>query len=253
MKDFMNFTGHFKIQALDNNQNVVDEWEDNNLIMESARESMAEIFSSVNNSSVSKIVLGTKGHQGTDTVSPKTASEGFIKDRDRLFSQPKSISDQQAVLLKNDMIKYVGSVNTTATYNNYYIYIGAGDTINLATTDFSDQTIWEYYGSDAPYIYTIEFDLPEENNTSADNIKEYEYELVPSEPTSLGSNVSIAQTGTSTTFTVDIPTNVANYTEFGVFTEAALYANDRIFSMKTFRAKIKDNSVQLRILWTISF
>ena len=46
MEDTVKFKGHFQIQAIDafNGMAVIDEWSDSNMIMESARTSMSEIF-----------------------------------------------------------------------------------------------------------------------------------------------------------------------------------------------------------------
>jgi hypothetical protein len=70
-----------------------------------------------------------------------------------------------------------------------------------------------------------------------------------------GSTVKVLQTDTSVVFTIDIATAAGNSQNdtTSVFTEAALYANGRIFSMKTFKAKVKDSTVLLRIVWTITF
>ena len=37
------------------------------------------------------------------------------------------------------------------------------------------------------------------------------------------------------------------------YTEAALYAGDNIFSMKTFPARVKEDTVKLEITWSIVF
>lgn len=253
MKELINFKGYFKIQMLDKNNCVLDEYEDKNLIMETARQSMSEIFSSINQSSISKVVLGTLGHNG-DIVIPKEEEDGFNKNRTRLFSEYITITDIVTSLKKNDCVKYIGEGSgNNGTTNNYYVYLGPDINITIAGTNFNDTNIWENLGAQAPYTYSLQFDLPKINNHQCDNLKEYEYQDVPALPTNLGSSVSVSQINTSTTFTIDIPVDVANYTGIAPFTEAALYANERIFSMKTFRVKLKDSTAQLRLIWTISF
>lgn len=113
MKDVLNFKGHFKIEAIDakNNSTVIDTWQDDNLIMETARLSMAELFAMLTtNVGINKIVLGTKGFNG-DVRIPKTSSQGFVNTRDRLFSE--TIEAPEAGLISTlrlgDVIHFTGT------------------------------------------------------------------------------------------------------------------------------------------------
>lgn len=54
-------------------------------------------------------------------------------------------------------------------------------------------------------------------------------------------------------YTFEIPELAANDNGIVVFTEAALYSDSNIFSMKCFPGKIKDATVSLRVIWTIKF
>jgi len=251
MLDNIKLKGHFKIQTIDKNNNILDEYEDHNMIMESARISMSEMFADLNASTfINKIKLGTLGHIGDSILIPKSALDGFVKERDRMFSEsyPSTIeiNDIIDVIKKNDIF-YIN-----ATIPGYYRYLNA-DIENYTITDevVSDEGIWEFIENE-PYTYSINFELPQENTdpingTIAQNITE-------DNPGS-GSIVSVLQTDTSVTFIIDIGTPAANEHQINtsVFTEAALYANGRIFTMKTFKAKVKDSSILLRIRWTIIF
>lgn len=73
---------------------------------------------------------------------------------------------------------------------------------------------------------------------------------IVSEPDS-GSSVSLDYTGTDIQYTIEVPELAANSTGVAVFTEAALYAGDKIFSMRCFPGKIKDTTVSLKIVWKI--
>lgn len=55
------------------------------------------------------------------------------------------------------------------------------------------------------------------------------------------------------TYTYLMPQNAGNDTGTVIYTEAGLYAGPNLFSMKTFKGKIKDNTVSLRIIWKITF
>lgn len=73
---------------------------------------------------------------------------------------------------------------------------------------------------------------------------------IDSEPDS-GTTITINYVGNNVEYTITIPELAANGTGISVFTEAALYAGGNIFSMKTFPAKIKDDSVSLKVIWKI--
>jgi hypothetical protein len=93
------------------------------------------------------------------------------------------------------------------------------------------------------FIYPIEFQVPGTSSGAC---------TVISEPDT-GSTVNLNYMGTDVTFTIEIPELSANNSGVVVFTEAALYAGDNIFSMKCFPGKIKDNTVSLKVIWTIKF
>jgi hypothetical protein len=254
MEDTLNFKGHFKIQAIDLNGNILDQWQDDNMIMELARTSMSEMFANLNSSTfINKIVLGTLGHVGDSILVPKGKDEGFVKERTRLFSETPttniSIGQTLPIIRKNDVIY----VNATANEAKGYYRFKSSDIQNYVVNDIviNDTTLWEFLGTTKPYTYSITFTLPGTNDapggTDVTNLIEGD--------ANAGSAVKVLQSGTSVTFTFDIATGAGNKQNdtTSVFTEAALYANDRIFAMKTFKAKVKDSTVLLRIVWTITF
>lgn len=308
MKDNVYFKGHFTVQTINKFGDITDEYVDNNMIMEAARVSMANIFAQVaTQPSVSKLVLGTFGHTfdtaiDQNIIYPKTASQGFVKERDRLFSEYITVDDTDiSVSLKeNDLIKYAGTGNASATTNAYYVWVDADAVaINISSTDFADTTIWKAMGTDEPYRYTLEFEMPGVQSAGVNNLKEYglidytEWDAVTNylqddyviyagvyyisltssgnlgvEPGvtanwenywavidffDSGSTGNVTVSGSSVTFTFDINSAAANNNGNVVYTEAALYTGSDIFAMKTFKAKVKDDSVLLRIIWTITF
>ena len=255
MNDNINFKGHFKIQAIDQHNIVVDEWEDDNMIMESARTTMSELFANLTSSTfINNFRIGTLGHIGDSIISPKGKDDGFVKERDRMFSEPASIpvaiNTFVANIRKNDIFFIVP---TNPTLQGYYRWIGSNVSNHQVTdAEIADITKWTYLGTDLPYVYNIEFTLPGSNIDAGGTVA---LNLVETDAGS-GSTVKVLQSGTSVTFTIDIATAAANLQDGGpssIFTEAALYANNRIFAMKTFKAKVKDSTVLLRIVWTITF
>lgn len=93
------------------------------------------------------------------------------------------------------------------------------------------------------YTYPIEFSNPGTASGAC---------TIISEPDT-GSTVELEYLNNNIKYTIEIPELSANNTGIVVFTEAALYAGDNIFSMKCFPGKIKDTTVSLRVIWTILF
>lgn len=184
MKDKLNqVKGHFVLECLDKDKNVVDKFENHNLIMNNSRLAMSSLLCSMSTAEpINKFILGTKGHIDGDYLTPKTEAEGFVNTRTQLFAEETS-----------------------------------------------------------DYVYPITFTNPGTASGSC---------VVDSEPDS-GSTVTLDYTSSTVTYTVEIPELSANNTGIVVYTEAALYAGGNIFSMKCFPGKIKDETVSLRIIWSI--
>jgi len=186
MKDFYNkITGHFVLECINKDEKITDRYEDNNLIMDTARVNMCDIITGLSSGlNINKFVLGTKGHVDGDLISPKTSATGFVSSRTQLFSEE--------------------------------------------SLDF---------------FYPIQFTPANSEDAAATNIIE----------TNVGSTVHILKSGSTVTYSIVVPVTAANSTGSVAYTEAALYAGSRIFSAKCFGAKVKDDTVSLRITWSISF
>lgn len=248
MTDIINsLRGHFSIQAIDLNNNIIDEWSDNNMIMENARYTMSELFANLDTSTfINKFKIGTMGHIGDSIITPKGTDQGFVKERDRMFSESKTytIDTNISTLRKNDVINVQGTTD-------YYVYLGnTVENYLLSNASLTNTSLFTHLDSE-PYLYNIGFMLPGTNSlvngTYVTNIVE--------DDTGSNSSVKVLQSASSVTFTIDVATNAANKQDVStsIFTEASLWANDRIFAMKTFKAKVKDSTVLLRIVWTITF
>ena len=204
LNDKINFIGEFSIQQLDKNGNVIDEYKEKNLIMDLARNNMAELVGGVSTGSVgdpiNRIVIGTRGHSGSDILSPiPVGSSGFDSTRTKLFSE----EDPAAINYKIDF-DASGGLDVTVHPTG----VRRLGTVNQATTGETTNTVRRVV-SDTTVTYTIT--IPAENANSR------------------GANPVV------------------------VYTEAALYAGDDIFSMKTFTGRVKENTVQFVINWSIIF
>lgn len=91
MKDtFDKMKGYFRVQLLDDNDKIVDTYEDNNLIMDTAKLSMAQtIGKMLPNYYINEIRLGGEGIK-PGTYITKDASDGFSSSRSELFAEQNS-------------------------------------------------------------------------------------------------------------------------------------------------------------------
>ena len=132
MKDtFDKMKGYFKIQLLDDNNKIVDTYEDNNLIMDTAKLSMAQtIGRMLPNYYINEIRLGGEGVK-PGTYITKDASDGFVSSRSELFAEqnnsyvysilfnPTGINGMDADLLsENDNITGYSSLVNIASLSN---------------------------------------------------------------------------------------------------------------------------------------
>lgn len=79
--------GRFRIEVIDKEGNVIDYHEDNNMIMNAARNTMANSVSGLkqSNNFINKFVMGTAGHVGNSILTPKREVHGFMPTRNDLF------------------------------------------------------------------------------------------------------------------------------------------------------------------------
>lgn len=202
LSDKIDFRGHFSITTI-KSDGTSEIYEEKNLIMDVAREHMANLIAGVTCAPINCLKLGNKGHVGDNVLEFKAVgSQGFDSTRVKMFSE----SDSTAV------------------------------------------------------VYTIDFD-PVEAIASLDPITGVITPYTP-QATSIGglttstSSVLVTITGRSVTYTIEIPELGGNSTSTSPivpYTEAALYVDDKIFSMKTFPARIKDSSVKIVVKWSIIF
>lgn len=136
----------------------------------------------------------------------------------------------------------------------YYQYLGDREVEYVITEDQLANTGKFRVISELPYVYYTHFELP------GYNVSEPSTEW-NTDKTSLDA-ISVQQKDTSVIFTFIIDQDSGNkqhdndpmfINPTSEFNEAAIYVNDRVFCMKTFPTKVKDNSVKFKITWTITF
>ena len=262
MDDIMKtgFEGYFKVECIKDGK-VIDIFEDHNTIMRSARRSMAEIFLNRKNLDkniqfANRFVIGTEGSTISE-YTPKSEQTGFNKDKlhQCLYSEQPVVTVTEggdADLHKWDIVRY---------NNKYYRYTGEDKTLSITDTVIGTE---DFTQVSKPYYYDVNFSL-EGNTYNGTNLaigtsKDNRCSCTVSMPEDVSPDI-LNQTICQFVFT--IPKNQANKqhsasevgfnSEISLFTEAGLYVNDRLFSMKTFPAKVKDDTTELKVTWKIIF
>lgn len=258
------FEGYFKIECLKDGK-VIDVFEDHNTIMRSARRSMAEIFLNFKNGDkefANAFVLGTEGGF-TSEYYPKTEESGFTKDKDPLCTYAEEGYKNANLDTSVDLKKF----NVIKVENKFYRYIDeTSDGVNISVNNLSNTS--KFIPCSKPYFYKIDFSLQtpvsytigmnSNNKAIGDSIFNGCSVL-----TALSTEQEDILDRTTCIFTFSIPKDQGNnqhsaadegfFGSTSLFTEAGLYVNGRLFSMKCFPAKVKDDSTEIRVTWKIIF
>lgn len=205
--DKVQFVGHFNVKSFDKNGNIIDEYNDKNLIMDGGRTNMAQLIGGVTTGTlaakgkpIDRFVLGTKGHHGTnvlDYIQPGDSEAG------QLFASTRTNLISEAVNAKNYRINFTTTGGTDVTTTSAVGYHYTGTILN--STDVTFNTVRRQVVNRA------------------------------------------------VTYTITVPVENANDVSPVAYTEAALYAGGEIFAMKTFPARVKENTVYFIINWSIIF
>jgi len=201
LKDNIDFVGHFGIKIY-KKDGTIEEYEDKNLIMDRARQNMAQLVGGVTTGgaalegrAIDSFRIGTQGHNGTILDYIKVGSNGFDSTRTNMFSEASAA--EHYTINFNAAGSSSLTVTSTSALNSVLGDVGESCTVNRTV---SDRTV--------TYVITI----PDSSANASDTT-----------------------------------TSVIAYTE------AALYAGDDIFSMKTFPARVKEDTVKFVITWSIIF
>jgi len=199
--------GVFTIERIDKQGNIIDTYTEKNLIMDTARSSMAEMIGGLTPyQPINKLKLGNKGHNGTDVLDYKKVGENneFITSRTMMFSEDPNYDD-------------------------------ANDTES--------------------FVYEITFNVEGVDRTTEDS--NAKGKIITSDDSEEETcKVTRSVNTRSVTYIIEIPEDAGNKPGEGEvmpYTEASLWAGDKIFSMKSFACRVKEDTVSLRIKWQILF
>jgi len=135
-----------------------------------------------------------------------------------------------------------------------YKKVGANDEfISTRTMLFSEDSNYDNTNDKDSFVYEISFDAKSDNISKVDDNASGSIKGSSDVQTC---EVQRIITDRTCTYTITVPEPAGNNVGEGAvvaYTEAALYAGTKIFSMKTFPARVKEDSVKLVIKWAIIF
>lgn len=214
LQDKINLQGYFKITAYKSDGSI-EVIEDKNLIMDKARNNMAELASGcMMGSPITKFIIGTAGHNPdtNNILEPiSVGTYGFTPTRTETFSKTQ----------------------------NKFRYNLTWDPFNPVSDDFVTPVTWN----------NREVTLYARGNKLDETGVESGAENTPCEV-----NIKVLGNSVLYTITLpEAAANGVTGDSTIAFTEAALFSGSDIFSLKTFSARVKDPSVKYVIEWRIIF
>jgi hypothetical protein len=197
--------GEFTLEAIKDGE-VVDSFNDNNLVVDGSRAVLASLISGINNPvPLNKLSLGFQGHDDNfDQFTPKVVGQAYgtnLSDNNGVFDESRT------QLFSHDIDE---------------------DTLDLTWMLNEDSSVQQVAALNINYG-TSEY---ETNSSTADvtvtcNSVIYKFEIEQGVGHGSGDN------------------SIKSYTEAGLF------ADNILFAIKTFPAKVKDNATKFIITWKI--
>lgn len=207
--------GEFTLQVLNKKGEVIDQFQDNNLVVNAARASMSALLSGKTGAiGITGFVLGTKGHveNPENILVPKAVGQdGYDETRTRLFSE-----EQQTPF--------------------YY------------TVSWTQGALTDSAGGFVAFDQNeVEFEAKGQKKNQTGTENDAENGKIPVK-------ITLQDTSVLYEFNIpETYANGADGNSVVAYTEAGLKCGTQLFSLKCFSAKTKDVSTSFRILWKIIF
>jgi len=169
---------------------------------------------------------------------------------------------------RSNMAELVGGYSTGAHIDKFvlgnkghngtdildYKKVGAnGEFISSRTMLFSEDSAYDDANGKDSFAYEIGFDVKSDTSSKTDD--NAQGRIKGSSETQVCEVMRVVADRTCT-YTITIPDYAGNKVGEGAvaaYTEAALYAGQDIFSMKTFPSRVKEDTVKFVITWAIIF
>lgn len=96
LKDEFKIHGYISLDIHDKIGNLVDHWEEHNLIVDIGRVNVASVLAGLAvGRPIDKLVFGSMGNKTNDPLTPKTSIDGFDVSRTMLFSEQSATVDDK--------------------------------------------------------------------------------------------------------------------------------------------------------------
>lgn len=242
IEQYDNLKGYFCIQCIKDNK-VVDQYEDHNFIMVPARRSMAELFVGAKKDRITALKLGYAGFFN-DQYNPITEATGFSRERTCLYTESLVTKTKgSSITIRPGELVKIGNDNITI----YQFKGSSKKTVTLSDSVLQSQfNVFPYPIIDPVVINAKRY--TDVNFTGTTNYAQ--------DPTKGGIYITF-EGGNNTTvqYTFEVPSSEGNTQQgnYSLINEACIYINGRIFCMKCFPSKLKDDSTTLKIIWKIIF
>lgn len=237
---FDTLRGEFCIQRLRDGK-VLDEYADHNYIMVPARKSVSELFVGTSKRRITALKLGTAGYLG-DPYNPITEANGFSRSRTCLYSDSAVVHNiGDTISIKTGEIITVGGSKYQSKEYGAQSYKLSNSVLETKFNAF-----------DTP-LYTTTLAVKSYNDTTFNGTVNY----CTTADCSAFVKYNADESNTTVEYTFEVGSTVGNdqnaNPNYSLFNEAAIYINNRIFCMKCFPSKLKDDSTTLKIIWKIIF
>lgn len=206
--------GEFTLQVLNDKGEVIDQFQDNNLVVNTARESMSALLSGKNGSlGITTFVLGTRGHDDVsgDILQPKVVGQnGYDETRTQLFSEELNEFYYTVKWTQGALVNSQGGAVPFTGNTVEFVAKGQKKNQSGAEPDAENAQI------------PVKIDLQ-------NNAVQYEFEIP------------------------EASANGADGQSVVAYTEAGLKCGNQLFSIKCFSGKVKSLDTKFKIIWRIIF
>ena len=235
---FDSLRGYFCIQCIRDNK-VIDQYEDHNYIMVPARRSMAELFVGAKQDRITSLRLGYAGFLN-DQYNPITESNGFSRERECLYTDYVTKQPSDRVTIKPCELVSIPDKNKIYRFKG-----STEETLRLTDANLNSK----FKTFETPLVDPVVIVAKRYTDSVFNGTTNY-----AQDPTKGGIYITY-ENDTTVQYTFEVPSSEGNeqYGSYSLINEACIYINGRIFCMKCFPSKLKDDSTTLKIIWKIIF
>jgi hypothetical protein len=155
LKEEMKVRGYFKIDSFDKNGNIIETYEDNNLVVVNARIYMAKLVAGqvLTNPGISRFIIGTDGY-GANLMTPLNISDTFTKGQ-----HTEKFDENRNQLISQSFNDYYYTVDFSVPSTNGYSTTVSGIGYGENTASSSPSVSINASGTVLTYVITLPMDV----------------------------------------------------------------------------------------------